>query len=172
MQPHLHQIHAGINSLVESHMQLATTTAERYRRFGLQDTEILDLVQESSLGLMRAARHYDPHRGRFQTYALFWLQQAIGRYLLKRGHLVTPPSQLLQASRKVARTAQDLEAWLERTPTAEELAAATGLSVAAVEEAQAAACWCVSLETPIGEEDLTLGDLLVDERIGDFEEDE
>ena len=97
-------------------MQLATTNAERYRRFGLQDTEILDLVEESSLVLLRAARHYDPHRGRFQTYAVFWLQQAISRYLLKRGHLVSPPSQMLQASRKVARKAQDLEAWLERAP--------------------------------------------------------
>jgi RNA polymerase primary sigma factor len=138
----------------------------------LQDTEVLDLIQESGLGLLRAARNYDPQKGRFQTYAVFWIKQAISRYFLKRGHLVTPPSQILQASRKVARTARELEARLERAPTAEEIAEAAGLSVEAVREAQEASPWCVSLETPIGEEELTLGDLLVDDRTMGFEEDD
>jgi DNA-directed RNA polymerase sigma subunit (sigma70/sigma32) len=161
-----------VNSLVESHRRVALAKAERYRRFGLQDAEVLDLVQESSLGLIQAARNYDPQKGRFQTYAVYWIQQAIGRYLLKRGHLLTPPSQILQASRKGARTARELEARLERTPTSKEIAKAVGLPVETVREAQEASAWCVSLETPIGKEDLTLGDLLVDDRIVGFDEDD
>jgi DNA-directed RNA polymerase sigma subunit (sigma70/sigma32) len=72
----------------------------------------------------------------------------------------------------VARTTRELEARLERAPTPEEIAEAAGLSVETVREAQEASAWCVSLETPIGEEDLTLGDLLVDDRIVGLEEDD
>jgi DNA-directed RNA polymerase specialized sigma subunit len=136
-----------------------------YRRYGrhLEPTDQLDLFQEGCVGLLRAAWRYNPqHNTRFWTYARHWVHQALGRLVPKLGTVVVPPERVRAQHKTIARTKHRLSTFLDRDPDARELALALGLPLHQGRLAADLPPRCLSMETPIGDGELTLGDLLVD----------
>jgi RNA polymerase primary sigma factor len=147
--------------LVEQNMRLVLSIARKYQNRGLP---VEDLVQEGSLGLRHAAEKFDPERGwRFSTYATWWIRQAVTRSLGEQSRSVRVPVHMLARGAMAHRTREQLREHLGRPPTAEEVAAETGLSPAQVDESLAAIRTASSLDRPLGEDgESTLGERLAD----------
>ena len=148
--------------LVSSNLRLVVANAKRYRGQGLS---FLDLIQEGTLGLIRAAEKFDWRRGyKFSTYATFWIRQAIQRALDQKSRTIRLPTDLAQAERKVARVERELRAELDRDPTGDEIAARGEMELADLDRIRDAARTITSVDKPVGEdEDTSLGDLLPSE---------
>jgi RNA polymerase primary sigma factor len=155
--------------LINSNLRLVVSNARRYMR---QDLNLLDLIQEGILGLIRASEKFDWRKGyKFSTYATFWIRQAIQRALESKERTIRVPNQVAQRERKVMRIERELAAKLGRDPTAEEIAKEADLEPAQVEEIRDLSRVVTSLDRPVGEEDgSTLGTLVPDERTGPSEE--
>jgi RNA polymerase primary sigma factor len=153
---------AAKERLVSSNLRLVVANAKRYRGQGLS---FLDLIQEGTLGLIRAAEKFDWRRGyKFSTYATFWIRQAIQRALDQKSRTIRLPTDLAQAERKVARVERELRAELDRDPTDEEIAARAEMDLAELDRIRDAARTITSVDKPVGEdEDTSLGDLLPSE---------
>jgi RNA polymerase primary sigma factor len=146
--------------LISHNLRLVVSIAKRYQ-VGTHMT-LLDLVQEGTVGLIRAAEKFDWRRGhKFSTYATFWIRQAIQRGLADKARVIRLPAKAVQRERKVAAAHRRLLGALGRDPTPEEIAEATGLDVADILELDAAPRVAVSLDRPVGAEEHTVfGDLL------------
>lgn len=132
--------------LVASHGWLLSHFARRYRGMGL---EVIDLVQEGHIGLLRAAASFDAARGyRFATYAAWWVRQAMGRAVTNQGHAVRLPVHLRHAQRRLRRARSQFEQLHGRAPEPEELARWAGLTADAVETLDGVPRFPLSLETP------------------------
>jgi RNA polymerase primary sigma factor len=155
--------------LVNSNLRLVVANAKRYRGQGLS---FLDLIQEGTLGLIRAAEKFDWRRGyKFSTYATFWIRQAIQRALDQKSRTIRLPTDLAQAERKIARVGRELRGDLDRDPTDEEIAARAEMELADLDRIRDAARTITSVDKPVGEdEDTSLGDLLPSEGAGVEEE--
>ena len=155
--------------LVNSNLRLVVANAKRYRGQGLS---FLDLIQEGTLGLIRAAEKFDWRRGyKFSTYATFWIRQAIQRALDQKSRTIRLPTDLAQAERKVARVERELRAELDRDPSDTEIAARAEMDLADLDRIRDAARTITSVDKPVGEdEDTSLGDLLPSDRAGVEEE--
>jgi RNA polymerase primary sigma factor len=147
--------------LISHNLRLVVSIAKRYQ--GSSNMTLLDLVQEGTLGLIRAAEKFDWRRGfKFSTYATLWIRQAIQRGLADKARVIRLPASVEQAERKIAAARRRLAGELSREPTAEELAEATGLTTVQVTELAETARVVTSLDRPVGEdEETTLGALLV-----------
>jgi RNA polymerase primary sigma factor len=145
--------------LVNSNLRLVVANAKRYRGQGLS---FLDLIQEGTLGLIRASEKFDWRRGyKFSTYATFWIKQAIQRALDQKSRNIRLPTDLAQHERRLARAERELRAELDRDPTDEELSARSELPLAEIDRIRDAARTITSVDKPVGEEgDTTLGELL------------
>jgi RNA polymerase primary sigma factor len=149
--------------LVNSNLRLVVSLARRYQ--GVGELELLDLIQEGVLGLIRAAEKFDWRKGfRFSTYATLWIRQAIQRGLADRGRTIRLPVNVAQRERRIATAERKLATQLGRDPTDEEVAEAADLPVGQVAEMRDVARIVTSLDRPIGETgEASLGDLMADE---------
>ena len=155
--------------LINSNLRLVVSNARRYMR---QDLNLLDLIQEGILGLIRAAEKFDYRKGfKFSTYATFWIRQAIQRALESKERTIRVPNQVAQRERKVIRIERELATKLGRDPTTEEVAKEAELDPAQVDEIRDITRVVTSLDRPVGDEDASsLGEFIPEERIGPAEE--
>ncbi len=130
--------------LINSNLRLVVSIARRYQGHGLS---LLDLIQEGSLGLMRAVDKFDPGRGlKFSTYATYWIRQSVGRAIADHGRTVRLPVHLGERLSRLARVRQQLIQRLDREPTPEEVASEAGLTPEQVTRAEQAALTPASLD--------------------------
>ena len=159
---------AAKDRMINSNLRLVVSQARRYQGLGLS---LGDLVQEGTLGLIRAAEKFDWRKGfKFSTYATLWIRQSIQRGLANSARTIRLPVHIEQRERRLARVERDLTAKLSHDPTDEEVAAAADMTVADVIALREARRAVTSLDTPIGDEgDSHLGDLIASEGPGPSE---
>lgn len=147
--------------LINSNLRLVVSIARRYQGHGLS---LLDLIQEGSVGLMRAVDKFDPSRGlKFSTYATYWIRQSVGRAIADHGRTVRLPVHLGERLSRLARARQQLTQRLDREPTAEEVASEVGLTPEQVTRAEQAALIPASLDEPHTEDGTgTLAEIIAD----------
>jgi RNA polymerase primary sigma factor len=160
------RLKAAKNEFVKANLRLVVSIA---RRFNHGRLPLADLIQEGNIGLMKAVERYDYRRGfRFSTYASWWIRHAISRALADKGRAVRLPVHMIDAYHRIAKSQRELQSKLERPPTTQEIAAATGIETEKLEKMKTFLSETpVSLDRPISDEDgRRLIDVLVDPNEG------
>src|SRR5690554_5518499 len=150
-----HRAQAGdeeaVQKLVRANLRFVISVAKKYQNRGVS---LIDLIQDGNVGLVTAARKFDPDQGvKFISYAVWWIRQAILSSLANQGRSVRVPLNRASDLSKIFRERERLKQELGRDPTPQDLAAATGLSPEIVESLQTLNASEIRLDAPIGDTD-------------------
>lgn len=154
----------AVNTMVRSNLRLVVSVAKKYNRSSNNQHNLMDLIQEGNIGLIKAVEKFKWELGyRFSTYATWWIRQAIFKAAAEHNRTIRIPSHVIDSIKKINKAIKDHEARTGSPPTMAELSAAVEMDELKIARMQRVARDPISLETPVGEED--------DGKLGNYIED-